>query len=761
MKQGILLFLLFPFLLTAQRPKNYDLLNLKANITIFPYQKEVKGQLQYTLKLLKYTDSIVFDAPGINTIKVTNGCIKLPFKQTGKYLIIYKKFKPEKKYKLKLAYVAHPKQAMYFTGWHEGGRKQVWTQGQGKDNTHWLPGNANQNDKFTWTLQVNFDKNYRVISNGTLIKKKTYHDSLVSYVFRQDLPAPNYLIFIGAGKYVESKIDTKQKTPVFNYQYPDKLLHDKTYYKTAFIFDRLVKEIGVKYPWKNYKQVPCRDFLYGGMENVSATSFNGDRYVVDSIAFNDVNFVNVSAHELAHQWFGDLVTGKSSADHWLHEGFATYYARRIDRQIFGESYTQYRTYLYDRQIISGQNTDTIPLHRPNASSLTYYQKGARILEMIRYKIGDSLFNRTIKTYLRNFAFKNADIHDFKKILERTSRQNFDRFFNIWFEHTTIPSFELRQKDDSIIFKKNSHHLPLDFLIITKHNKFIVKHKQNFKIKNLNTILTIIPNPGNYNLYDIKFTRSKKWLKNQILYSPDFIDRYTALLQANKWSEKEKDTLYGALIKRQDYFPVYAVIINQIKKTLTDQHLAFLQLLFKKDLKTRQQIAIQLSQIPPQLKKPYFSLIDDASYQTKQAVLWHYWQNFPAERSFLLDYTKKIKGSNDYSFRLTWLSLALLTQDYRNNQKSMIVRELINYTSPSYNMQVRLNAFKMLMELKLINETVVQNLIQAAFHFNWRLHSIARQYLKTLYQLPAYRSFIENSLQNLPASRKRILIKSLV
>ena len=89
--------------------------------------------------------------------------------------------------------------------------------------------------------------------------------------------------------------------------------------------DELKKEIGVKYPWGNYKQVPVRDFLYAGMENTSATTFSS-RYVVDAVGFNDRKYTNVNAHELAHQWFGDLVTAESSKHHWLQEGFATYYA---------------------------------------------------------------------------------------------------------------------------------------------------------------------------------------------------------------------------------------------------------------------------------------------------------------------------------------------------------------------------------------------------------------------------------------------------
>ncbi len=756
MRQIWLIFLFVPIALIAQNSKKYDLKYLKANLTIFPYQKKVSGNIKYTLRILKKTDSIIFDAPEIDTYKVKIGRSNAPYKQTHSTLIIYKKFKPGKKYKINIQYSAFPKQAIYFTGWHSGGRHQVWTQGQGKNNSHWLPVNDNQNDKFTWELQINFYKNYRVISNGELIKTKFINDSLKSYTFRQNLPAPAYLIFIGAGKYVENRVETAHRLPIYNYQYSDKIKNDRTYYKTAFIFDQMIDDIGVPYPWGNYKQIPCRDFLYGGMENVSATSFNGDRYVVDSITFNDFNFVNVSAHELAHQWFGDLVTGKTAADHWLHEGFATYYARLSEQHIFGKPYTAYQTYLYDKQIIAAQKTDTIPLHRPNASSLTYYQKGARVVEMLRQQIGDSAYHQVIKNYLQKFFFKNATINDFKQIVYEVTGRDMKGFFNLWLENTAIPAFDIYQQKDSIIFKRNTHQLPLSFLIITTNGMYKEQHQKSFKIDEFESVLSVIANPDNHFLYDVQFNRSKQWIKQQIFRSPSFIDRYKGILKTKNWSEKDRDSVYEVLISRHDYYPIYKEIIAGIKDHLNNKHLKYIADLFKKDLKTRQQIAIQLNKIPQSIKQVYYDLLNDASYQTKQAALWHYWENFPDDRQNALDFTKKIIGSNDRSFRLTWLSLALMTRDYESAKQTAFIQEMVHYSSPEYNMLIRLNAFQTLMELHLVNEAVIQNLLQASLHFNWRLHRAARHYLKELYQIPLYQSIIDKNIQYFPASQQKVL-----
>ena len=126
------------------------------------------------------------------------------------------------------------------------------------------------------------------------------------------------------------------------------------------MFDFLEEEIGVRYPWQNYKQVPVKDFLYAGMENTSATIFS-DAFVVDSTAFVDKNYVNVNAHELAHQWFGDLVTETHGTHHWLQEGFATYYALLAEKDIFGDDYYYHKLYETSQQLVKAQETDTIPL----------------------------------------------------------------------------------------------------------------------------------------------------------------------------------------------------------------------------------------------------------------------------------------------------------------------------------------------------------------------------------------------------------------
>ncbi len=743
----IILFLFTCYISTifGQSPKQYDIQHLQANLYIQPQEAFVQGKLVYRIKILKNTKQIFLDAPGVQVEKVKVGCFKRNFVNGKKQLIIKKKFKKGKFYNIEIAYNVHPHKAMYFVGWHTDGRKQVWTQGQGKDNSHWLPTNNDINDKFTWDLQVDFNKDYQVISNGEAVSVTSVNDSINRYKFKQDLPAPAYLIFLGAGKYSLQKWQTSKGTDLYNFQYPDKLLHDKTYYKSKQIFDALEKEIGVKYPWKNYKQIPIKNFFYGGMENVSATSFNAERYVVDSTAFADNNFVNVSAHELTHQWFGDLVTGKSSYDHWLHEAFATYYARLIDQKIFGKNYNDFEIYKYDQQIIAASNSDTIPLHRPNASSLTYYQKGARIIQMLRHKIGDKSYRKLIKRYLTKFAYKNATTSDFKKLLFEVKGDSLPKFFDLWFETQRIPTYKIIQKKDSILILKNSENIPLTFLLISAKEKVLVTSFKSFKIKNFDKVLSVLPNPDNALLAKIDYQRSRSFVINQVLKSSNFIDQYKAMSDIKKWKFSQKDSIFNKLIHKDLYYPIYQELIAQIKDSLNPKHIQMLKNLFEKDLKTRQQIAIQIDKIPLSLKKDYYSLLNDNSYLTKQMALWHYWQNFSDERKKILDDTQNIMGGNSREFRMMWLTFALVTPDYHQNEKNNYVEELIGYAGDAYNMDVRLTAFETLSSLQIITPKVIDNLIDASFYFNWHLHRSARVLLIKWAENPRFSSLVKQQI----------------
>jgi aminopeptidase N len=203
------------------------------------------------------------------------------------------------------------------------------------------------------------------------------------------------------------------------------------------MFDFLEEEIGVPYPWQNYKQVPVKDFLYAGMENTSATIF-ADSFVINSIAFVDKNYVNVNAHELAHQWFGNLVTETSGTHHWLQEGFATYYALLAERDIFGKDYYNWRLYEYAQELLEQDKARaSTSLLNPKSSSTTFYKKGAWVLHLLREKVGDDAFKKGVKNYLKKHQYSNVETKDFISEIEKTSGQDLSEFVIKWLESPNL------------------------------------------------------------------------------------------------------------------------------------------------------------------------------------------------------------------------------------------------------------------------------------------------------------------------------------
>ncbi|MGB5818049.1 MAG: M1 family metallopeptidase [Saonia sp.] len=464
MKYLFLTVLLYAGLsVTAQWQDKVDFTHADISISVHPYERTISGSVSYTFNVLEKTDSIFLDARQMQfrEARLDNKSVRLF--NTGETVSIKKKLKQGRQYVLSLSYTAIPKQAVYFMGWDqdvamdslrlknantsvtwEEAEKQVWTQGQGKYTSHWLPSFDDMNEKVEFDLNISFDNTYEVIANGKL-KKTTEKDGLKTWSFDMENPMSSYLLAFAIGNYDTITETSANGVPIQLYYYPsDSLKVEPSYRHTARIFDFMEQEIGVPYPWQNYKQVPVRDFLYAGMENTGTTIFS-DAFMIDSIAFVDKNYVNVNAHELAHQWFGNLVTEFNGNHHWLHEGFATYYALLAEKEVFGENYFYWKLYESAKQLndLSKKNKGEA-LTDAKASSLTFYEKGAWALYMLRAQIGDAAFRTGIQNYLRKYQFNNVTISDFIAEMELASSKDLSEYQELWLNGTDFPFTEVKE-----------------------------------------------------------------------------------------------------------------------------------------------------------------------------------------------------------------------------------------------------------------------------------------------------------------------------
>jgi aminopeptidase N len=453
------LYFIFLFCLSVTtsftQNQSFDVERISAEVTPHLVEKSVSGKIDLTFKALQDTDSVFLDAINMKAeLLGSNNQISLKTSSTKIWLL--GSFKKANTYQIQFRYTTQPRKALYFVGFDDDTPRndQIFTQGQGKYTSNWLPSIDNMQDKIEFDISVVIPKYYGAIANGKLIEQWDVNDSLSRWVYDMQKPMSSYLVAFSVGDYIRDIEYSDSGVELHKYILKqDSSRIEPTYRHTKRIFNYLEQKIGVPYPWQNYKQVPVRDFLYAGMENTSLTIFS-DTFVTDSIGFNDRNYVNVNAHELAHQWFGNLVTETNSKHHWLHEGFATYYALLAEREIFGENYFYHRLYESAESLkrLSDQGKGE-KLVAPKGSSLTYYQKGAWALFILNKLVGVEVFDKAVKNYLNKYAYKNVETADFMNEVKALTDVDLSTFESDWLYQTSFKAEQaLAALQDALFIK---------------------------------------------------------------------------------------------------------------------------------------------------------------------------------------------------------------------------------------------------------------------------------------------------------------------
>ncbi|KAA2217246.1 M1 family metallopeptidase [Maribacter flavus] len=439
------------FAIYPQHQEKVDFLHAAIEIRPNLKEKRIDGQVLYSFKVLERVDSVWLDARNMEFAEVRLDGKSIDIHYADGKLALGHSFEKRSTHELLIRYSCSPKQTVYFFDLEneksynssnssmnpvaERSRSQVWTQGQGKYTSHWLPSFDAMEEKVEFDMDITVDTGFEVIANGILLQRETT-DEVSTWQFDMEKPMSSYLLAFVIGEYDRQELMSDSGIAIENYFYPeDSLRVEPTYRYTKEIFDFFETEIGVAYPWQNYKQVPVHDFLYAGMENTGATIFS-DAYVIDSTAFIDRNYVNINAHEMAHQWFGNLVTEKDGNHHWLHEGFATYYAYLAEKELFGADHFYWKLLDTAQQLEelskSGKGESLLD---PKASSLTFYEKGAWALVMLREEVGDEAFRIAVANYLEKYAFKNVRVAEFLQEIEITAREDLNDFKSKWLDST--------------------------------------------------------------------------------------------------------------------------------------------------------------------------------------------------------------------------------------------------------------------------------------------------------------------------------------
>jgi aminopeptidase N len=352
-------------------------------------------------------------------------------------------------------YHGQPKIGLYWIQPEKGipdKRHEVWSQGEGEDNRYWIPCNDYPNDKATFEGRFRVPRGFTAISNGTLVEKKEAGDHTEFY-WKLDQPQVSYLIMLAVADY--KTYETRWRDVPVMYVVPpgtDDATILRGYGLTPDMMEYMSTLIGIDYPYSKYAQVVVQDFIYGGMENTSATTMNM-RTLYDERTELTRNEVNLVAHELAHQWWGDMVTCREWSHMWLNEGFATYYAYLYKEHREGDDAFRYQMRNAHNDVVNADNTEPRPMvvdfyNRTDARNNAHvYVKGASLLHMLRFLLGDRLYHETIRHYGEAHRFDVVETHDLTRAVKDVTGENLDWFFEQWAFLAGHPKFRVTKSWD--------------------------------------------------------------------------------------------------------------------------------------------------------------------------------------------------------------------------------------------------------------------------------------------------------------------------
>lgn len=393
----------------------------------------------------------------IESITLENDAKPLKFSAENNKLLVSldKVYSPAETVAVTIKYSAvAPEAGMYFVDEEKEDGKvvrpaQIWTQGEPEDNRFWFPSYDYPDDKATSEQFITVNADETAIANGELVEVNTNADGKTkTFHYKVAVPHSTYLTSLIVSKYtrVEDKYNDIPLT--FNVYPGTESIVPIAYGKTKKMFAFYENKLGVKYPYKKYDQTVVSAFIFGGMENITATTMAD----TEIYAARDKGFFrsaeNLVSHELSHSWFGNLVTCKSWSELWLNEGFATFFESAFIESEYGheeylkEMRTNAAQYFMEETFIKH------PLQNPKALpnillfDATTYKKGGVVVHMLRETVGDEIFWKALNNYLNRHRFGNVESSDLQAVFEETSGKKLDWFFNQWVKSGGYPKLKV-------------------------------------------------------------------------------------------------------------------------------------------------------------------------------------------------------------------------------------------------------------------------------------------------------------------------------
>jgi aminopeptidase N len=447
------------------RERAYDIESYRAELAFDMEKESIAGTATITFQALRAPlTTLSLDAADIVVTKVERAAASEGRSRSQKFATDPAAFKLDvtldppvtigQMATVAISYSVKPRAGMYFYPGSGKLRPQAWNYGEGGLHRGWLPIYNDTNERFAIEFIVTVPKDLTVVANGRLAETRDNANGTRTFHWIQKAPIPNYLVTVDVAELSKVPLrDAKvgEKTvPLAAWTPPG--TEDAARYvfgNTPDMVEYFSTKMGYPYPWDKYDQVVLREFS-GAMETTTATGFSeselrraGDppdlapEYESARPVFT---YEDVVAHELAHHWFGDLVTCRSLGSLWLNESFATFWHTMWNGNAHGEDDMTYQRWVYLNEYVdyvratgSVRPMEYLRYKEPGAmyNEETTYVKGALVLHMIRHFLGEADFDRMIAAYLAKHEYSNVDSADLMEAIERAAGRNLAWFFEDW------------------------------------------------------------------------------------------------------------------------------------------------------------------------------------------------------------------------------------------------------------------------------------------------------------------------------------------
>ncbi|MCC7430419.1 M1 family metallopeptidase [bacterium] len=447
------------------KERQADITHIKIEVEPSFTENFLTGKTTLTLqKFIHFPETLYLDAETMDfsEVKVANQIATFSKTQKQVAIEIPQNLQNQNSLTIEISYSATPDRGIFWVLPDSVMAEKptiLWTQGEDENNHFWFPCFDYPNEKATTELILTIPQKFKAVSNGILLSKTDKNGKSI-YHFSQKQPHVSYLVSFVAGE-IEKFSDGEFKGKDIEY-WSQKDLRTKLkgiFTKTKKILKLFENLTGTDYPFDKLSQNIVPDFIAGGMENTSAITYT------DEIAeFDSLDAELLIAHEIAHQWFGNLVTCKDWGNSWLNEGFATYFEYLYLENEYGKDFADYyqfgqaQTYFGEdldyRRPIFTRDYDEIDLLFDAHS----YEKGSLVIQVLRNILGDEDFFTSIKYFLQKHKFQAVETNDLKIAIEETTGKNLDWFFEDWVYSAGFPEFKVSYK-----WNKNTKNLSLTVL----------------------------------------------------------------------------------------------------------------------------------------------------------------------------------------------------------------------------------------------------------------------------------------------------------